>query len=134
MRWLKTLILGAAATSSSLATANTPEPFGFKCAWIVVRSSSSQEVMKALPLKQKGEVTWSAGIAQAYENGYFVTPSVSGWVGIVASSLMKDEKQAARLASELSVKFGEAQFFFTHRVVEESKRGRDLTIDGLAVG
>jgi hypothetical protein len=103
-----------------------PEPFGYKQGWLAVRAEDSSTVAAALPFRLIRRAGWKEGVVAADKplaGEIFVTPPVNGWVlvvGVWASSWngQEDEAELERQVAALSVRFGEAQFFGTQRVVE----------------
>lgn len=103
---------------------SAPEPFGYKTGWIVVRSTDTNAVASTLPLRSRSAANWRTGIDAADKGGsVFVSPPVRGWVCIIgewaAGTSERSSVQAvAKVVAELSSRFGEAQGYATHRVVE----------------
>ena len=100
-----------------------PVPFGPKCIWYSVRSTNTDDVIKALGLKSPVRCNWKSGIAAAYEGQIFVAPPVNGWILVVCRDFAtlddpQRKKKAETLLSALSTKFGEAHHYATHRIVE----------------
>ena len=85
-----------------------PQAFGYKCAWLAIRSASVLEVTGALRLSHTEAANWATGLEQAYAGQMFVSPAVGKWVLAIST----------RLLTKLSQRFGEAQYFGTHGVVE----------------
>ncbi|WP_419875014.1 hypothetical protein [Candidatus Pristimantibacillus sp. PTI5] len=99
-----------------------PQPFGYKCQWMAVKTENTNEVAKHLNLMNMQPANWSTGIEGAYEGKFFVSPPVNGWT-LVVNSLMPDitdttEQNPLKVIAELSRVYGEACYFGTHRVVE----------------
>jgi hypothetical protein len=99
-----------------------PVSFGYKCVWIAVNNNDGNQVSSVAGLKNKIPCNWTTGIDRAYEDEIFVTPPVDGWTFLVGWGLPKgDTKESISdvetILNKLSSKFGEAQFFGTHRVV-----------------
>jgi hypothetical protein len=102
------------------------ESFGYKNAWIAVRSTDSNAVATALQLRNARASDWEEGIAAAYKypigNSVFVTPPIDGWILCVGYPLFAAVdarppsfgEEAGKLASLLGC---EVQYFSTHRVV-----------------
>ena len=100
-----------------------PVSFGYKCMWFAIKSTDRDEVAKTLGLKKQVESNWQKGIKEAYGGAVFITPSIDGWSLAVGWGLPHDDsvnglEEVTNLANVLSERFGEAQFFCTHRVTE----------------
>lgn len=114
-----------------------PEPFGFKTGWIAVRSMDTKAVADSLPIRSPYPANWHDGIQAAYKGGFvFVTPPVNDWTCIIGewaagTGDRRSVESIARIVSDLSSRFGEAQGYATHRVIEYhhwilAKKGRVL--------
>jgi hypothetical protein len=108
---------------------DSPEPFGFKCAWLAIKTEDSPAVAQALGLQNGRKCGWQKGIAAAYAGDVFVTPPIKGWVLAVSFSLPEIHgntrpDKLSPLVKMLSEKFAEVQYFGTHRVVEYHGRTR----------
>jgi hypothetical protein len=98
--------------------------FGGKQAWLAVRDGDPAEVLKALDLRDLGEVPWREGIDVAHlsDDRVAVTPLLPGardtrWVLAVGRYLLRPDTVVDVTA--LSERLGtEVQFFATHRVTE----------------
>lgn len=92
-----------------------PVPFGYKCNWLCVKSSSPLDVIDKLALKNPEPSNWDKGIEMAY-NGYrFVSPVLDGYV-LVVNFGMDILTLAPELLEEKAKLFPELQFFVTQRV------------------
>ena len=111
--------------------------FGGKQAWLAVRDGDPAEVLRALGLRDLGEVPWRDGIDLAHltDDRVAVTPSLPGardtrWVLAVGRYLLRPGTAldvtglSARLRTEV-------QFFATHRVTEMHRWQR--AVDGVPV-
>jgi hypothetical protein len=103
--------------NSSLMTA--PWPFGYKTAWLAIRSDDPKAVAVALELQNVESTNWVYGVWHAVETDdyqIFITPPVKGWVLAVGMPFLfeADAHQEKRII-ELSKRFGEAQFFASMR-------------------
>jgi len=103
--------------------ADSPVPFGYKCAWLAIKTEDSQAVVQALGLQNVRKSGWRNGVDAAHRGEVFVTPPVNGWV--LAASLSLPEiagktrpDQLSPLVRALATEFPEVQYFGTHRVVE----------------
>jgi hypothetical protein len=93
----------------------TPQTFGYKFRWIVVDTTDASAVVSALGLKDVQPATWD--IDPYGHAGVFVSPSVLGWTYILGLYVEPHYPQFVPLLESLSERFGEAQYFTTHRVV-----------------
>ncbi len=103
------------------AMPDLPIPFGYKMAWLAIPASDPAEVMNSLGLDGAERANWLTGYRAAYAGRLFVSPVVRGWVFVVCRELPPlghppHEAQWHSLMHSLSKKFGEAQYFATHRV------------------
>ncbi len=102
---------------------DTPVPFGYKCAWLAIKTEDPQAVIEALGLQNVRESGWQKGVAAAYGGEVFVTPPLNGWVLAASISLpeITDKTrpdQLSPLVKSLGKRFPDVQYFGTHRVVE----------------
>jgi hypothetical protein len=127
-------LLAAPSVARAGVSAGRPIPFGYKIAWFAVRSPSAHDVVAALDLVAVRPAGWEAGMKAVYADdgaesrGVFVTPAVRGWVFAVGWGTLMGERRPnedlqrfmvpTRRLIALSRRFGKAQFYSTHRVVE----------------
>lgn len=109
-------------TMTTHPASDAPKAFGYKTAWFAVRSDDCSAVAEVIGIVNPKPTSWAAGLEAAGEDSVFVSPPVGDWVFVVGLTLGEgvgrdDESWRSRLVA-LSVKFGEAQFFCSHRVVE----------------
>ncbi len=115
------------------AMADDPAPFGYKCAWLAVRTDDPKLVATCLGLSNVKPSTWVAGIDAAYQGEVFLTPILKDWV-LAASvalpefNLKGQEDRLSTLLADLGKAFPDVQYFATHRVVEY--HGWARVIDG----
>jgi hypothetical protein len=108
------------------ATPDQPSPFGYKTAWLAVRTEDTRGLAEKLALTDQQAANWSTGVEASYnqsETHVFVSPSVHGWTFVVGAALpdVGDPKRPDKctpLLQELSTLYGEACYFGTHRIVE----------------
>jgi hypothetical protein len=96
--------------------------FGYKTAWIAVRSRTTVEVADALALGDLRSMTFADGTEAAYAGGVFVTPSIDGWT-LAHGRELADEigptgPDFVDWLATMSRRLGDVQYFGTHRVSE----------------
>jgi hypothetical protein len=115
---------GAPVVGDTGMQSRRPCSFGYKCAWMAVRSEQPSEVMDATRLRQDRRVGWAEGIAAAYHDGIFVSPPVDGWVFVVGFSLLGpgDEAHSDWMRALITAPSREldtiVQYFGSYRVPE----------------
>lgn len=118
----------APATTTSPAT-EAAVGFGYKCAWLAIRSSDPHAVISGLGITDVATVSWTAGVEAAYASNarsVFVTPPIDGWVLVagvtlfgLAGSMKTDTAKLPDHVRRLSEKLStQVQYFATHRVSE----------------
>ncbi len=99
-----------------------PQSFGYKTAWWAIKSKKAALVASAVGLVNPLPCNWDSGISASRAGGVFVSPPVKGWVLVTGTNLLpkgKDvESSCLQPLLELSIQFGDAQVFATHRVVD----------------
>jgi len=122
--WFIAILLPTVGTSFLFGSKpDKPVPFGYKVAWLAIRSEKPREVAEALGLVKIQDSAWSEGLQAAGRGDVFVSPPVQGWVLVVSSSLPdagdgKSTDKCTPLLSRLGKRFPDVQYFATHRVVE----------------
>lgn len=103
---------------------DAPIDFGYKTVWIAIKTNDKKRIIEILDLKNSQEANWKSGIETAYNDGVFITPTVGQWTLVVGMQLIKnggsleDINELETKLNQLSLVFGEAHSFGTHRVVE----------------
>jgi hypothetical protein len=98
-----------------------PESFGYKNLWFAVKSNKKEEIADLLELNVLGKANWKNGVEQAYDNRIFITPEIDGWTLICGNgllSLVEKDSVEISILNKLSFKYGESQYFYTHRITE----------------
>lgn len=109
--------------SKTESNQDRPVGFGYKIMWIAVRTDNKELVAQTIGFKKYKPSDWETGIGKAYEDAVFITPPIDGWTLAVGMKLPAGDTEESigkvtGLLKRLSLQFGEAQFFCTHRVVE----------------
>jgi hypothetical protein len=106
---------------------NKPVPFGYKCQWLAIKTEDTKAVADAVFLRNAQPATWQEGIQWAYGSKLFVSPPVDGWSLVVGNCLPDAGRpdgpdwqpdRCTPLIVHLSKRFGEVQYFGTHRIAE----------------
>lgn len=105
------------------STPDHPINFGYEMSWLAIQASNSQDVIASLSLDHLQPANWHTGFVAAYNGHAFITPPVDGWVFVVSRKLPElcydpAANEGTSLLPSLSEKFGDVQFFSTHRVSE----------------
>ena len=108
--------------------ADLPCAFGYKMAWLAVKTRDTARLIETLKLEDAHSANWSVGIGTVYNERIglrrvFVTPPIDGWSFVVGLSLphpMGDayEDKCMPLINELSREFGSAQYFVSYPKLE----------------
>jgi hypothetical protein len=91
----------------------TCEAFGYKCAWIAVRTRDPEALASKL-LVEPARASWKEGIDAAYRGAIFVTPAVEGWAFVVSTSFFEAADDPAALLRPVG---RGAQYFASDRVI-----------------
>ncbi len=111
--------------------------FGGKQAWLAVRDGDPEQILKALGLRDLGEVPWRDGIDLAHltDDRVAITPPLPGardtrWALVAGRYLLRPDVviDVTGLSETLRT---EVQFFATHRVTEMHRWQR--AADGVLV-
>ncbi len=104
-----------------------PVGFGYKSAWLAIRTEDTEAAAEALRVTDAHAASWAEGIEAAYRARQgrplvFLTPVVDGWTLAVlgGGELFEDDGVGGGALDlpSLSHRFGEVQKFATHRVVD----------------
>ncbi len=114
-RAARELIARIPGERSKATAGHTGVSFGYKTAWLAVRTDDTAAVSAALGRRDVANVSWEDGIEASYDETVFVSPPTRGWVLAVGVELLKHPPDTAALSAELAA---EVQFFSTHRIVE----------------
>ena len=121
---IESIILEQASKETIIDIAqDSPVGFGYKCMWIAVKSDDQYKIADELGIDKSVKTNWKSGIENAYNSSLFITPTIDGWTLIVGYGFPQEESdneltKIKNLLNQLSSKFGEAQYFATHRVVD----------------
>jgi len=100
-------------------TPDAPVGFGYKNQWLTVKTSDPKGLAEFLEISGLKPANWASGVKAAYEGDIFISPVIDGWVVVLGIEITDPDKEEDKeLFRKLSKKYGECQFFLTHRVVE----------------
>ena len=104
--------------------ADRPHGFGYKMAWLAVRTRDTAAVVEALGLVAPEPANWNSGIGAVYdhelgERHIFVSPPVDGWTFVVGLSLPHPVgsglvDKLTPLLVGLGGRFIEIQYYFSY--------------------
>ena len=110
------------------ATPDTPAPFGYRMAWLAVRTRDAQQVADVLGLDVLEAANWRTGIGTVYderlgETHLYLTPPLNGWTFVVGQCLPQPlgrgfTDKSTPMLLDLAAKFPEAQYFLSSPAVE----------------
>jgi hypothetical protein len=105
-----------------------PAAFGYKMAWLAVRSRDTAAVVEELGLVAPQACNWRSGIGSVYDNRLgndhiYVSPPVNGWTFVVGLALPYPVgrtfvDKCTPLLDRLGSRFVEVQYFFAYPPVD----------------
>jgi hypothetical protein len=106
-----------------LTEMDKPIGFGYKTVWIAVKTDNKQRIAEILNLKNATPSNWKSGIENSYDDSVYITPQIGEWtlatgMKLVSGDSKENIEELEKTLNKLSLEFGEAQLFGTHRVVE----------------
>ena len=110
------------------AAPDRPQPFGYKMAWLAVRTRDTQAVLERLGLFEAQPANWQSGLGTVYddklgENTVFVSPPVNGWTFVAGLPLphpvgRRFVDKATPFLLDLGAEFVEVQYFFSYPMID----------------
>lgn len=105
-------------------TPDVPAPFGYRMAWIAVRSTDRPRIAEVLHLTPIDTANWSTGIGTIYDTQLsqgrvYMTPSIEGWTFVVGLALPQPLGRAfadkcTPMMLDLAGAFPEAHYFLSY--------------------
>lgn len=105
-----------------------PCPFGYRMAWLAIRTRDTKRVVEVLQLGDARPANWQTGIGTIYdaehsEQRVFVSPPVNGWTFVVGLSLPQPVgrgfvDKCLPLLTVLGREFIEVQYYLTHPAID----------------
>lgn len=109
-------------------TPDRPSAFGYKMAWLAVRSRDTAAVVEELGLVAARPCNWTSGIGTVYDDRLgndhiFVSPPINGWTFVVGLALPYPVGRAfsdtcTPLLERLGRRFVEVQYFFAYPPID----------------
>ena len=107
-------------------TPDKPAGFGYKNAWLAIKTDDPKKVAESLKLQDVQPANWRTGLATSYEHyqtHVFITAPVQRWVFVVGLALpdcgnSSSSDKCTPVLEALGQTFDSVFFFGTHRVVE----------------
>lgn len=110
------------------AKPDRPKAFGYRMAWIAVRTEATAELVTALGLADIEAANWDSGIGTIYapdlsDDYIFVSPPVKGWTFVAGVPLPHPlgrsfSDKLTPLLLRLSILFGDVQYFSAFPVID----------------
>jgi len=107
---------------------DSPKPFGYRMAWLAIRTRDTAAVVEALALVAPQPCNWNSGIGTVYdarlgERHVFLSPPVNGWTFVVGLPLPQPlgrmfVDKATPLLVDLGGRFVEVQYFMAFPPVD----------------
>jgi hypothetical protein len=105
-----------------------PTPFGYRMAWLAVRTRDPEAVVEELGLAGAEPCNWSSGIGTMYDDALgpdhvFVSPPVNGWTFVVGLALPHPvgrsfADKCTPILVRLGRRFVEVQYFFAYPPID----------------
>jgi hypothetical protein len=106
------------------AEPDPPQPFGYRMAWIAVRTRDTGAVLASLGLAEPVVANWRTGLGAIYDpdlgdTRIFVSPPVNGWTLVTGMSLPSPTgrrfvDRSLPFLTELGDRFVEVQYFCSY--------------------
>ncbi|KUO63963.1 MAG: hypothetical protein APF80_16235 [Alphaproteobacteria bacterium BRH_c36] len=107
---------------------DSPKSFGYKMAWLAVRTEDSAGLARVLGLDCRMAANWNSGIGTVYDDvlggsHIYVTPSVDGWTFVIGLGLPHPVGAAfvdklTPLLLSLSRQYRDVQYYFTYPLID----------------
>jgi len=105
-----------------------PLPFGYRMAWLALRTNDTQRVIDVLGLEHVTASNWNCGLGTVYseefgETHVFVAPALEGWTFVIGLALPHPlgagfHDKATPFLLELGGAFAEVQYYFSYPVID----------------
>jgi hypothetical protein len=109
-------------------TPDRPHPFGYKMAWLAIRTRDMARVAEVLQLEVVETANWRSGIGTAYDDRLgqshvFLSPPVDGWTFVVGLSLPHPMNRnfvdkCTPTLLDLGAAFPDVQYYFSYPLID----------------
>jgi hypothetical protein len=110
------------------ASPDRPHPFGYKMAWLAIRTRDTVAVLHHLGLFDAKASNWQSGLGTVYddrlgETHVFISPPVNGWTFVVGLPLphpvgRRFVDKSSPFLLDLGATFVEVQYFFSYPLID----------------
>ncbi len=105
-----------------------PVPFGYKMAWLAIKTDDTMGVASVIGLRQVEDANWNSGIGTVYDDELgaqriFLSPPVEGWTLVVGLALPHPVgpqfvDKLTPLLLRLGGTYSEVQYYFTYPMID----------------
>lgn len=105
-----------------------PAPFGYKMAWLALKTRDTQLVIEQLGMHEVRACNWQCGIGTVYDgelgdSHIYISPPVEGWTFVVGLPLPHPMGRAfadkcTPLLLDLGLAFEDVQYYFTYPLID----------------
>ena len=109
-------------------TPDKPAPFGYRMAWLAIRTRETARVADILGLDMLQRANWRTGVGTVYdarlgESHIYITPPVNGWTFVLGLSLPQPlgrgfVDKSTPMLLDLAAKFPEAQYYLSYSPID----------------
>jgi hypothetical protein len=110
------------------ASPDRPAAFGYKMAWLAIRTRDTGAVVEELGLVDPNPCNWNSGVGTVYDdrlstNHVFVSPPVNGWTFVLGLALPHPVGRSfvdkcTPLLAGLGSRFVEVQYYFAYPPID----------------
>ncbi len=118
----------AAVLTKRDETPDLPRAFGYKMAWLAVRTDDPSSLAQWLGLTDGRPANWNAGVGTVYDDEMgdgkvFVTPSLDGWTFVLGLSLPhpvtgRFVDKLTPILMRLGAQYQDVQYYFTYPLID----------------
>ena len=109
-------------------TPDRPAPFGYRMAWIAIRTRETALVAEVLGLRMIQHANWRTGVGAVYdqrlgESHVYISPPVNGWTFVIGLPLPQPlgagfVDKSTPMLLDLAGRFPEAQYYLSYGPID----------------